>query len=263
MSADSSSIGANHPPSPRPRRHPPLDALADRPVLAVDEVPQLGGVGRIEAGRRDLVGMEEEVADDGRAGRSVRPQGRRGDVLGGEAQQQVGVDELALVPRALGVVEVGERCPRRRAGGGERPRPVAVRDARFPLQPAAATAEGGDQLAQLRVDGTAVVALVVVLGEHLPVGGDVVGERDAAAELGQRVAPHPLDDRARAGSPAAGRRRGRGGRTGTRPTRRPRPDAARCRRRRSSSAGRNGRRRSPPSRPYVHWWYGQRMTGPR
>src|SRR5262245_34837406 len=43
--------------------HAPLHALADAPVLAVHEVPELQRVGRIEARRGQLVRREQEVAD--------------------------------------------------------------------------------------------------------------------------------------------------------------------------------------------------------
>ena len=117
MSADSSSIGANHPPCPAARRHPALDALADRPVLAVDEIPQVAGVGWIERRQRELVGVEQQIALDGRV---AWHRGGRGGYAATcsahEAEQQVGIDQLALVPRPLGFVEAGERpstptCP--------------------------------------------------------------------------------------------------------------------------------------------------------
>ena len=76
---------------------------------------------------------------------------------------------------ALVLVEVRERravvVPRH----GERVRTLAVRDAALPVEPVAAGApERRHEVAQLRVHRAAVVALVVVLREHLPVRRDLV-----------------------------------------------------------------------------------------
>src|SRR4029450_10158355 len=94
----------------------------------------------------------------------------------GPAQHQVGVDELALVAGALVVVEAGERRAVALAAGGEGPGALAVGDAPVPVQPGPAALERGHDPAQLGVDAGAVVALVVVLGDQLPVGPDPVVE---------------------------------------------------------------------------------------
>ena len=47
-----------------PRRHPALHRLADRPVLLVDQVPEVAGVRRVEVRRRDRVGGEQQQALD-------------------------------------------------------------------------------------------------------------------------------------------------------------------------------------------------------
>ena len=54
------------------RRDAGLGSLADRPVLAADEVPQLDRRGRVEAGRGDRLRPEQELRGDGRP---VRPVG--------------------------------------------------------------------------------------------------------------------------------------------------------------------------------------------
>ena len=53
---------------------------------------------------------------------------------------------------------------------------------------------GRHQLAELRVDRPAVVALVVVLQDHLPVGGHVVAQPGPGSQVGQGVGGHPGRD---------------------------------------------------------------------
>ena len=170
-----------------------LDGLADRPVLAVDQIPELAGIARIEIGLGDLERLEQKMADDVGARRAARLQDVGRDVIAGETHEQVGVEELALVPHALVLVE-GRKCaPTRRAGGREGIGPGAVRDAARPVEPgAAALAERRHDLAQLRVDAGAVVALVVVLAQRLPVGRHLVADRVTDAQIGQGIARRAL-----------------------------------------------------------------------
>ncbi len=176
-----------------PGAHPPLDPLTGQPVLAVDAVPERDGVGGVEPRPVDLVGGEEELPDHPGPPRPERRQHQGGDVLGGQRQQQVGVDQLALVAHPLVVVEVGERRPLGGPALGEGPGPLPVGYAALPVKVPTAP-EGGHQVAQLGVDRAAVVALVEVLGDDLPVGGDVVDLGRASSQVGQRVAPHALGD---------------------------------------------------------------------
>ena len=123
------------------RGHAPLDRLADRPVLPVRQVPELGGVGRVEVGGADLVGLRTAARTRPRCGRRRRPQRERGHVVGGQRQQQVGVDQLALVPRRVRRRR-GRGTVRRSLVPGQRERPgaLAVRDAVLPVQVRAAAA---------------------------------------------------------------------------------------------------------------------------
>jgi hypothetical protein len=59
-------------------------------------------------------------------------------------------------------------------------------------RPAPPALEGGHDPAQLGVDAGAVVALVVVLGDQLPVGLDRVAQATAHAQRLQRIAAQPL-----------------------------------------------------------------------
>jgi hypothetical protein len=170
-----------------PRAHPVLDRLADPPVLPVDQVPELHGVRRVEAVPRDLVGKEQEIAiDPGPAGREW-PQREGGDVIAGQAEHHVRVQEFTLVSRALVLAETGERRAGRRAVPGEGGRAVAVRDPRVPVELPAAVLERRHDLAQLRMDGAAVIALVVVLDHDLPVGGDVVRDPPRDPKVRERM----------------------------------------------------------------------------
>ena len=60
---------------------------------------------------------------------------------------------------------------------------------------AAAHAKRRHDIAELRMHWSAVVALVVVLGDHLPVGGHVIGDRPADDELVEREALDSIGDR--------------------------------------------------------------------
>ena len=55
--------------------------------------------------------------------------------------------------------------------------------------------EGGHHITQLRMHGTAVVALVVVLGDHLSVGRDVMHVRLADNEHVEREPREAIGDR--------------------------------------------------------------------
>src|SRR5579872_5115257 len=63
------------------RVHAPLHALADSPVLPIDQIPELNGVARIETRARHLMRMEQEIAHDDRAPRTLWPKRERGDVI--------------------------------------------------------------------------------------------------------------------------------------------------------------------------------------
>src|SRR4051794_24366744 len=133
--------------------------------------------------------MKEDLADDGGVTGSSRPDGVGGDGIGRKAEHEIRVDELALVPDLLVLVQPGEWPPIRRAGSGEGPGSLPVGDASIPVELGAAPLlKGGNQSAQLRVDRTAVVALVVILQNYFPVGLHLVHHLMAGSELLQRVA---------------------------------------------------------------------------
>src|SRR5665213_73851 len=114
--------------------HPALHALADRPVLPVHEIPEVDGIGWIEAGLRDLVRMEEKVAVDRGVLGTARPHGECSNMVGREADQEVRIDELTLVTYALVVAQPGERLAHARAAMRERPRALGVLDPALPVQ---------------------------------------------------------------------------------------------------------------------------------
>ena len=95
---------------PGPRRHATLHALADRPVLAVDEIPEVTRVGRVERCSGDLVRVEQQVAHDPRARRTPRLQVIRRDMFGRHAQQQVGIDLACASRSAASRPANGARC---------------------------------------------------------------------------------------------------------------------------------------------------------
>ena len=100
------------------------------------------------------------------------------------------------MPHALVLVEVGEGLTVRRPAHREGPRPFAVGYAVLPGDVPAASGEGGDEARELGMDGPAVVALVVVLRDDLPVGIDVVREAQPESEVRERIALDARRDRA-------------------------------------------------------------------
>ncbi len=92
-----------------------LHGLADRPVLAVDQIPEFGRIARIEVALVDFVGLEQEMAYDVGARRGAWLEDEHRGVIAGETQEQVGIGELALVAHALILFEGRKRAPPRRA----------------------------------------------------------------------------------------------------------------------------------------------------
>ena len=159
------------------RPHATLDRLADRPVLPIYEVPELHRVRRVEIRLGHLIGMKEELVDDRGTVRRLGPHVESRDVLGGEAEHEVGIYQLALVAHPLILVETGKRRPVGRAARREGPGSLAMGNAALPVELGAAPLlERRDQPAELGMHRTAVVALVVVLQDDFPVGLDHVGD---------------------------------------------------------------------------------------
>src|SRR4030095_2617811 len=119
------------------RGHAALHGLADGPVLSVHKVPE---VGRIRAVAVRLLWCDEHVEDDAGTGCAGWMEDERRNVIGGKAEEQVGIDELSLVPHPLGRVEPGERRTMGRPGCGEGPGTGPVGDARIPIQVATSVA---------------------------------------------------------------------------------------------------------------------------
>src|SRR5438874_3223541 len=174
-----------------------LHRLADRPVLAVDEIPEPGGVAGLEVGLVDLEGLEQEMTGDVGVRGAARLQEEYRGMIAGEAQEQIRIQQLALVAHPLVFVQGRECAAARRARPGERIRAGAMHNAAQPVEiRAAALSERRHQLTQLRVHAPAVVALVVVLAEHLPVRGHLVADRMTDPQLTQGVARQALGNSA-------------------------------------------------------------------
>ena len=229
-----SSSGASGPGEAERGGQPALDRLAGGPVLPVGQVPEVDGIGRVEAGPLERLGRERPRALDQRAVRRERHQPVRHDVVRVQAEQHVRedreVDDRAQLIRGQAAKRHAATVPVERHGR----RAVAQRHPAADPRPAGrvvlATARRAHP-AQLRVDHRAVIALVVVLGEDLPVRGRVVAvlrDRDQPRWLVRR------DDLRRARPAAAARPRRRSRRRApARATRRPASAAAARRRGRS------------------------------
>ena len=171
-----------------------LRELADVPVLAVDGVPELDGLGGVEALRGHRGRLEEPLADDLGAPGPARPQRVHHRVVGVERDQRVGqqrvVEDLALArardrrPAAAAAHRRDALVERHRAAA-PRARALVVDAAEVVREPV-----------ELRVHAGAVQALGVVLDDRLPVGGDVVADAGGPAQRAEPVAGEPLRQRA-------------------------------------------------------------------
>ena len=80
------------------RLQPRLYPLTNRPVLAVNAVPEFHCVGWIEVRLLNLPGMKKKLAYDARALRTLWGEQERGYVIAAQAQQHVGVDQFPKMP---------------------------------------------------------------------------------------------------------------------------------------------------------------------
>src|SRR5271170_1258564 len=115
-----------------------LHRFANRPVLAVHEIPELSGVARIEAGPGELVRLEQKMAHDvrTRGALGLKQEDRR--VVAGETQKEIRVEEFPLVPHPLILVEAWEGAPPGGPRAGEGIRTGTMRDAAQPVEVRAA-----------------------------------------------------------------------------------------------------------------------------
>ena len=132
-------------------------------------------------------------------------------MVGRQAEHEVGQDEAAACCARSDSPQPGKGRPPGRAGERERIGAVAARDAGLPVEvTAAAAAERRIRSHSLRVDRAAVVALVVVLQDHLPVGGDLVDDPVGRPQLRERVGGEPAVGPVQLGRPAGASRPGLG-----------------------------------------------------
>src|ERR1700693_78153 len=155
------------------------------------------------------MGLEQKMAGDGGAFRAEWLQYERRHMVAGRAQEEIGVDELALVPYLFVRVESWKGAAHGRSAAGEGIGPVAMRDAAIPVQMGAAClAKRGHQGAELRMHPAAVVALVIVFANDLPIRRDFVANGGAYPQAAQGIAPQPLRDAAQFGGHRLGLGRG-------------------------------------------------------
>ena len=86
-----------------------LRELADAPVLAVHLVPEVDGVGGVEAVRPDRLGLEVPLADDLGPVDRTRPQGVEHHVVGVERDERVREEREVVDGVVLGRVEPRDR----------------------------------------------------------------------------------------------------------------------------------------------------------
>src|SRR5215212_2846781 len=173
----------------------PLYALARFPVLSVGQVPELDRVRRIEPLSLDRLASEEPLALHGGSARSDGPEAVRHHVVGVGADQEVGEELVVVHLPLLSLREV--RQPRGEALARELHGLGVILELHGPAEPdpprlVVLAALGRAYLAELGVDGGAVVTLVVVLDEYLPVSLDLVAAPGDRHELAGAMVPDHL-----------------------------------------------------------------------
>jgi len=174
-----------------PRGNAGLHALAHRPVLPVDEIP---GNRRRPTGRsRRGPSLRGETGSGIRSACGRRPGARARTRRHGRSETlsiRLGSMSSPLWRTFSSSGEPGEGGASGGAVHGVGIGALAVRDAGFPIQiDPAALLEGRHDSGQLRVDTGAVVALVVVLEDQLPVGVQLVADRLCGAQISRRDRP--------------------------------------------------------------------------
>ncbi len=179
------------------------------PVLAVGEVPELDGSAGSKSTARSC---------PPRTASRRRPRPVGADRLKPVDQQVVRVDreeQRAATGRSSRPGRVLGRDPARSAAARRDPCPPSSAIVSAPstssIQPPCQAPSGVEvaaevvrrQLVELRVDARAVVALAVVLGDELPVGGDVV--RRSASPTGACSCRSPKPAKCSTGRPAGPR----------------------------------------------------------
>src|SRR5258708_10867057 len=121
------------------------------------------------------MGFEQEMAGDIGAFRAPRLQDVRRHVIAGHAQEQIGVDEFALVPHLLVCIETGKGAPHGRPAVREGISPLTERNSTATVQIDAAGIAGRRHYrAELRVNYASVIALVIILSLDLPSRDELV-----------------------------------------------------------------------------------------
>ena len=173
-----------------------LHPLADGPVLAIHQVPELHGVRRVKRGLGDFLRMKKKVADDVRAVRSQWPQEKSRDVIAGEADHQIWKAQLTLVANFFVFAQAGKRRAIRRPLLSKSVGAGAMWNSVFPVEiRTAGLLEVGNDFTKFRVKAPAVVALVIVLHDELPIGGHIVGDAMARSKRGKRITASPFNRR--------------------------------------------------------------------
>src|SRR5215212_9343190 len=177
------------------RRGTPLYTLARFPVLPVGQVPELDRVRRIETFTLDYLPREQPLALNGGPTRGKGPEAVRHHVVGVGTDEEVGEELVVVNLPLLSVRKVrqprGETLPRERHGLG------VILELHGPAEPdpprlVVLAALRRAYLAELGVDRRAVVALVVVLNQDLPVRRHLVAVPGDRHELTGAVVPDHL-----------------------------------------------------------------------
>ncbi len=87
----------------------------------------------------------------------------------------------------FGIAKPRERGAIRSARGGKGVGTLPLGNAIFPIQSITAALECRHDMAEFWVNRTAVIALIIVFNDDLPIGGHFIGQRRANSQIGKRV----------------------------------------------------------------------------
>src|SRR6267143_6166059 len=148
--------------------------------------------------------MKQKATDDARAIRGQRPKQKSGNVVRSETDHQIRKAKLAFVANLFFFAQAREGRAIRCSGLRESKSPFAMGNPIIPSEVRTSRLlEIGNDFTKFGMNAAAVVALVVVLHQDLPVCGDIVGDAVAGSQFREGIARNSLDRRAQLGAEVA------------------------------------------------------------
>lgn len=156
-----------------------LTEFADVPVLAVGDIPEIGGVGWVELRLVEGIRMEEPIALDQSSLRRLRPELMNHDVVRMQAEEEIGVDGVVIDEV---MVVSGEFTDGASAGAAAEGEAAAAMDAHVAAEEGAFGqvvfgGVGRRKFGELGMDERAMITLGIILEDEFPVGAEIVMNR--------------------------------------------------------------------------------------